>query len=307
MQALCQRASANGCSGNVELAVLEAIERQLDLVFDTPKPFLKWAGGKTAVLPLLRALLPDGVERLRHIEPFVGGAAMFFGLQPRTAILSDINPQLVATYQCVQRSVELLIRRLRELAANHSVEHYYDVRTRYNATRDRVDTIERAAEFVYLNKTCFNGLHRMNRRGQFNVPVGRYQAPRIVDPATLRAASRTLRGVTLRQASFASVLEYARAGDFIYFDPPYDTEAGASGFTQYAAPFGAAQQDALASVYRELDARGCKLMLSNSATLANRERYTGFRVIEIRAPRAISRNAASRGAVTEIVVCNYDC
>jgi DNA adenine methylase len=278
---------------------------QLELEFAAPKPFVKWAGGKSSVLPQLCAIMPAGVEAQRYLEPFAGGAAMFFGLLPRCAVLADINAQLVATYQCVQRSVEPLIERLRELAHGHCREQYYDVRERYNATAERLDTIERAADFVYLNKTCFNGLHRVNRRGGFNVPMGRYHAPRIADAAALRAASRALRDVTLRQAPFTAVLEYAQAGDFVYLDPPYDTELGKAAFTQYAAPFGVAEQDALADVFRALDARGCTLMLSNSDTAANRRRYAGYRVVEIRAPRAISRSAESRGSVTELVVCNY--
>jgi DNA adenine methylase len=270
-----------------------------------PEPFVKWAGGKRALLPQLIPLLPERAAFRRYHEPFAGGGAMFFYLQPESATLSDVNAQLVETYRCVQRDAESLIARLGELQRSHSTEHYYSVRSRYNASIGAHASLDRCADFVYLNRTCFNGLHRVNRRGEFNVPVGRYVDPRVVDAPALRATSRALQGVSLQHASFGSSLDSARPRDFVYFDPPYEPLPGRKCFTQYDAPFGPAEQDALADVYRELDRRGCKLMLSNSATPANRSRYRGYRIVEVLAPRSIGRDGSSRGPVTELVVINY--
>jgi len=270
-----------------------------------PEPFVKWAGGKRSLLPQLTPLLPEGVACRRYHEPFAGGGAVFFKLRPECAWLSDVNEQLVEAYRCVQRDVEPLIARLGELQRCHSTEQYYHVRKRYNASRGAAATLERCADFIYLNRTCFNGLHRVNRRGEFNVPVGRYVDPRVVDAPALRATSRALQGVSLKHTSFAAILDAARPGDFVYFDPPYEPLPRRKSFTQYDAPFGPAEQDALADAYRELDRRGCLLMLSNSDTPGNRRRYQRHRIVEVQAPRSIGRDGASRCAVTELVVINY--
>jgi DNA adenine methylase len=268
-------------------------------------PVVKWAGGKGRLLQKLRPLLPADVSSRRYLEPFLGGGAMFFGVAPRAAVLCDVNARLVTTYRCVQHDVEPLIEQLRRLARGHGEQRYYNaVRKRFNA-RGGLSDVELAAAFIYLNKTCFNGLYRVNRRGEFNVPMGRYSNPKILDADVLRAASRALRDAELRHISFESLLEYARPGDFIYFDPPYDVEPGRPSFTQYDAPFGPAEQDALAEVYRALDARGCAVMMSNSDTRANRARYAAYHLVELSAPRAIACNAAGRGPARELVIRNY--
>jgi DNA adenine methylase len=206
----------------------------------------------------------------------------------------------------VQRTATALCAALRALACRHTVEQYYAVRKRYNATTP-ADGLPRCAQFIYLNKTCFNGLHRVNRRGEFNVPAGRYANPRILDEDVLRAASHALGAAQLMCGSFEEVLQTARAGDFVYLDPPYDVENDAAGFTAYAAsPFGPSAQDALAHVFQALDRRGCKLLLSNSATRANRDRYAGYQITEVVAPRSISRSADQRHAVVELAVRNYN-
>lgn len=268
-------------------------------------PFVKWAGGKGRLLSQLRPLLPRGVGRMRHVEPFVGGGALFFFRRPERAMLTDINPALVGAYSAVRDDVDAVIRALRELAARHSKENYYEVRALYNQNR-RVSTAKRAAMFIYLNKTCFNGLHRVNRRGEFNVPVGSYKNPRILDEYGLRAASVALRGTQLRCASFESLLEHAKPGDFIYFDPPYEPLSETASFTSYARDgFGREEQVRLRDVYKALDRRGCKLMLSNSDVPFIRGLYSDFQIDIVAAPRAINCNATKRGKVTEVVVRNY--
>lgn len=268
-------------------------------------PFVKWVGGKGRLLSQLRPLLPRGVARMRHVEPFVGGGALFFSRLPSRALLTDVNPSLVGTYTAIRDDVAGVIRALGTLAARHSKENYYEVRTRYNHG-SRVSSAKRAAMFIYLNKTCFNGLHRVNRKGEFNVPVGAYKNPRILNEAALEAASEALQGAILRCASYESLLEHAKPGDFVYFDPPYEPVSRTASFTSYARDgFDREDQTRLRDVYKALDRRGCKLMLSNSDVPFIRELYSEFDVGTVAAPRAINCDATKRGKVSEVVVRNY--
>ena len=268
-------------------------------------PFVKWAGGKGRLLSQLRPLLPRGIDRMRHVEPFVGGGAMFFSRQPPRALLTDINPALVDTYSAIREDVDRVIEALQELAAGHCKERYYQVRERYNRRRS-VAVPRRAAMFIYLNKTCFNGLHRVNRKGEFNVPYGSYKNPRILNEDGLRMASRVLRAAELQCASFEALLEHAKPGDFIYFDPPYEPVSPTASFTSYSQNgFSREDQKRLCEVYGALDRRGCRLMLSNSDVPFIRNLYRDFKLDVVAAPRAINCNAGKRGKVTEIVVRNY--
>jgi DNA adenine methylase len=268
-------------------------------------PIVKWAGGKSRLLSQLVPLLPPGVELMRHVEPFVGGAAMFFALSPARALLCDINPALVNVYQAVRDHVESVIAELERLSRAHDARAYYRVRERYNRAR-KVEPIERAAMFIYLNKTCFNGLHRVNQKGEFNVPMGRYKDPRILHAEALRAASRRLQDATVRCAGFETLLTYARPGDFVYFDPPYEPVSDTASFTSYAQDgFGREDQLRLRDVYAALDRRGCKLMLSNSDVPFIRDLYRDFQLDTVSAARAINCNAKKRGPVQELVVRNY--
>jgi len=269
-------------------------------------PIVKWVGGKGRLLAQLGPLLPPAAEERRHVEPFMGGAAMFFARRPERALLSDVNPELVGVYQAVRDDVEGVISALSQLASGgHSAEAYYGVRTRYNTERRATQT-KRAAMFLYLNKTCFNGLHRVNRRGEFNVPAGKYKNPRIVDVDNLRAASAALGSAEIRRAGFEELLGSARPGDFVYLDPPYVPMSTTASFTAYAQEgFGPADQERLRDVYRELDRRGCRLMLSNSDVPFVRELYREWRIDVVMAPRAVSCDGAKRQSVAEVVVRNY--
>jgi DNA adenine methylase len=269
-----------------------------------PAPILKWVGGKSRLLPQLTPLLPAGVERIRHVEPFLGRGAMFFARRPRSALLSDSNPQLCATYRAVRDQLGQVIGELRALAQRHSVEHYYAIRDRYNARAD--SAAELAAMFVYLNKTCFNGLQCMNRRGEFNVAAGRYETPRIVDEALLYAASCELQSVELVCADFEMLVDRAQSGDFVYLDPPYEPVSATANFTAYSqARFDRDDQVRLRSVFEALNRRGCKLMLNNSDVPFVRELYAQFRADRVKARRAINCDVSRRGAVSEVVVRNY--
>jgi DNA adenine methylase len=254
-------------------------------------------------------MLPEGVEFRRHIEPFVGGGAFYFFRQPRRGVLCDVNADLIETYQAIQQNVTGVVDELRELAREHSSDFYYQVRDRYNRASARASETPRAtraAMFIYLNKTCFNGLHRVNREGHFNVPMGRYTNPRIVDEVGLQAASRALANAEIRCQSFDALLDIAKPNDFVYFDPPYEPVSPTANFTSYASQgFGRFDQERLYEVFEALDRRGCVLMLSNSDVPFIRQLYRRFSIATIAAPRLISCNAQSRTQVTEVVVRNY--
>jgi DNA adenine methylase len=269
------------------------------------RPFLKWAGGKTQLLPQFERLYPRRHVR-RYLEPFLGSGAVFFHAQPRLlpqqSILTDNNDDLIATFSAVKSHVDALIEHLTILKQSHSQDHFYDVRQ-----QQPTGLVERAARLIYLNKTCFNGLYRVNSRGEFNVPFGRYANPGIVDVPALRAASSQLQNADIRVAHFAEVFESADEGDFVYFDPPYQPLSDTAYFTSYTrAPFSEDDQAQLAEVYRALDTRGCLLMLSNSDTPLIRDLYTGFDVKTVLARRNINSKADRRGPINEVVVLNYD-
>lgn len=265
-------------------------------------PIVKWVGGKTRLLPELLARMPQQFNR--YYEPFVGGAALFFKVAPARAVLNDFNPDLVNVYRTVAKDVEGVIRRLGVHRKHHNEEHYYSLRARWNDERLSWTDLDRAAGFIYLNKTCFNGLWRVNRSGNFNVPMGRYQDPPICNTDALRAAAKVLRRVDeVREGSYVNAVKDAKAGDFLYFDPPYDPVTTTANFTGYTTgSFSSDDQRELAETAKKLVARGCKVMLSNSDTPFIRSLYKGFKIDRVRCGRAINSNASKRGDVDEVIV-----
>ncbi|MBN1771491.1 MAG: DNA adenine methylase [Deltaproteobacteria bacterium] len=264
-----------------------------------PRPFLKWAGGKGQLLEQYAPLFPKRYKR--YLEPFVGGGAVFFHLRPPRAVLSDGNGELIDCFRAVREEVRAVVAALR--LHRYERDHFYAVRALEPET---LTLAERAARTIFLNRTCFNGLYRVNSKGRFNVPFGRYANPTIVDPDNLRACSRVLRRARIECAPFQAVLGEARRGDFVYFDPPYHPRSKTSYFTSYGpGGFTADDQRELARVYATLDRRGVLVMLSNSDTPLIRELYRGFRVVEVQANRAINSKGGRRGAITELVVLNY--
>jgi DNA adenine methylase len=266
------------------------------------RPIVKWAGGKTRLLASLKPHVPKQVRT--YVEPFAGGAALFFALAgeaPRrfeNAILCDANPELVVCYRAVQRHVDDVIAALGK--------YRYD-RTLYYKTRDkdtaRMADVDRAARFIFLNRTCYNGLWRVNAKGKFNVPFGRYSAPRICDPDALRAAAWALAGATIHNGDFTTVTRELGAGDFVYFDPPYVPVSKTADFTSYAAGgFGASDQARLVSEIRRLRTVGARVVLSNADTPETRALYKGFKKLTVEAPRPINSNAQKRGPARELVV-----
>lgn len=285
---------ANACSAFVEPRLRERAG-----------PFLKWVGGKGKLVPQLHARLPPRMELRRHVEPFLGGGALFFSCCPPRALLSDVNADLVETYLAVRDAVDEVLIALDRLADAHCELAYYGARERYNR-REHGNSAARAALFIYLNKTGFNGLYRVNARGQFNVPMGRYTSPSIVDPKKLRAASERLRSVELRAVSFEALVRIVGTGDFVYLDPPYEPVSRTANFTSYtAAGFTRGDHVRLSEVFRALDGRGAKLMLSSSDVPFIRELYRGYRIEHVMAARAVSSCPGSRGPVRELVIRNY--
>jgi DNA adenine methylase len=240
----------------------------------------------------------------RYFEPFAGGAALFFRLAPRRAVLADSNADLIALYTAIAADANAVIRRLQMHREVHDEHHYYAMRAKWNEHHLSWPAPERAAAFIYLNKTCFNGLWRVNRAGAFNVPIGRYTDPPICVPDALRAAATVLARAELRCADYTTAIHDARAGDFLYFDPPYDPVTTTANFTSYSAGgFAADDQRELARTAKALVERGCKVMLSNSDTPFIRSLYKGMRVERVKCPRAINSNAQKRGDVDELVIC----
>jgi DNA adenine methylase len=269
------------------------------------EPFLKWVGGKRRLLPTLRSFLPSDLRTRRYVEPFLGGGAMFFALRPQHAAISDVNVDLVETYRVVRDETEDLVDRLDQLERAHSADAFYAARDRFIA-RPRIRALERAALFIYLNKTCFNGLYRVNRAGLFNAPIGRYAKPCIADAPRLRAAAAALRDADLRCAGFSDTLAHVADDDFVYLDPPYVPLSRTKNFVAYdAAGFSHDDQVRLAASFHELHRRGAKVMLSNADAPLVHALYEGFDIQRVLAPRAINCRAAQRGAVHELVIRNY--
>jgi DNA adenine methylase len=265
-------------------------------------PFLKSAGGKRSLLPEIREHVPASFRR--YFEPFVGGGALFFDLYEagrvhgRDGYLGDANIHWMMAYETVRDDVDDLIAALMSHTAKHSVEHYYAVREQSPTSRLAI-----AARAIYLNRTCFNGLHRVNRAGKFNVPIGRYANPTICDEANLRACSVALQGVELARGDFASVMAHARAGDFVYFDCPYVPVSASSSFTGYTSGgFDWTDQERLASCARRLKKQGVRVLLSNADHLSVRRLYEGFDVQRVEARRNINSKAGKRGAVGELLI-----
>ena len=272
------------------------------------KPFLKWAGGKRQIVPLIENNLPKNYNYQTYYEPFLGGGALLFTLQPKKAVINDSNPELINCYKVVKDSVDELIDNLK-LHKNNE-EYYYAIRDwdREESFRDRTP-VERASRIIFLNKTCYNGLFRVNSQGQFNVPFGKYKNPNILDLAVLKAVSKYFNDnqIKILNLDFQDVLKDAKRSDFVYLDPPYDPVSDTASFTGYDVNgFNKDEQIRLKETFDNLDKRGCKVLLSNAYTNFIRDLYKDYTHIKISAIRAINSNAKKRGKVDEILVKNYD-
>lgn len=274
------------------------------------QPFLKWVGGKAQLLAQFDEFFPTDITR--YFEPFIGGGAVFFHLKHRfprmRAFLRDINPELINTYRAVRDCPRELMQQLDAHAAEFKAKgdaYFYFVRGQHYLTGDDKKIVERAARMIFLNKTCFNGLWRVNASGKFNVPVGSNKNPNLYNEENILAGSRALEGVDLAVQDFRKTLNQTRLGDFAYVDPPYYPVSATASFTSYAKEdFGEGEQHELHAVFAEAARRGAHLMLSNSDTPFIRKRYRDFQIHTVQARRAINCDGSKRGQVNEVVVTN---
>lgn len=318
---------------------MASISSQMELPFinnlkPTAKPFLKWAGGKGQLIDQIERTLPMELYNghiTKYAEPFIGSGALFFFMANKFQLtdyfIADINKDLILTYQVIQQRVEELIQQLKEIQSDYLLlppaqreAYFYQVRTDFNdmqtATRYKATTsasIQRVAQLIFLNRTCFNGLYRVNSRGAFNVPFGRYKKPKICAAKNLRRVSHLLQLCQIHHGDFTTCRHFVDAQTFVYFDPPYRPLNQTASFNAYAAKrFDDDEQIRLAHFYQELDQQGAKLMLSNSDPHNEdptdnffHEIYKDFTIQKLYAKRSINSNGAKRGAITEILVTNY--
>lgn len=267
--------------------------------------FLKWAGGKKQLLPQFRSLFPRNITT--YIEPFLGSGAVFFYIKKhyniKNAILSDINEELTTCFKVVRDNPDALIKLLKKYRVTHNKEFYYKMRL---LNPNSLSDLEKAARLIYLNKTCFNGLYRVNSKGEFNVPMGSYKNSDIVSENKISRASLLLKKTVIKSMPFSKIEALAKSGDFIYFDPPYFPISKTSAFTSYTrTSFMEKEQLELAELFKRLDKKGCLLMLSNSNSDFILYLYKGFKIKLVDAKRVINCDATKRGKIKEIVVTNY--
>lgn len=281
------------------------------IINEKPKPFVKWVGGKRQLLKqfkLMNLYPPEKFdpEKNRYFEPFVGGGAVFFDLLPKKAFLSDMNFELVTTYNVIKSDVESLIKLLKK--HNHNKEYFLKVRAK---KVEELTPLQIASRFIYLNRAGFNGMYRVNSRGEFNVPFGDNKNPLICGEENLRKISHALKNVEIKHQDYKHVLKKARKGDFIYFDPPYHPVSKTSTFTSYTANgFTENDQIELRDIFAELSERGCFVMLSNSDAPFINKIYSeikkdGVRISKVDAGRAINSKGSGRGKIKEVLVTNY--
>jgi len=269
-----------------------------------PKPFVKWAGGKTQLLDKLYENIPETFNT--YYEPFLGGGALFFFLYSNglisKAILSDLNDELINAYLVIKSKVYDLIEELkRDNFYINEKKRYYEIRS-----WEPEDPVQRAARFIYLNKTAYNGLYRVNRQGKFNVPFGRYKNPKILDEENLLAVHEALQIADIFVSDFEEAVKSAKSKDFIYFDPPYQPLSKTSNFTSYTKnAFSKIEQIRLSKVFKKLHNQGCYVLLSNSYTSFIKMLYSEFTIITVYARRAINSKADGRKPIAEVLIKNY--
>lgn len=266
-------------------------------------PIVKWVGGKRQLMFELLKNMPKSYNR--YFEPFIGGGALFFELQPDNAYISDMNEELINLYQVVRDEVDELICDLQK--HDISKEYFMEIRNvdRTEEYQNWSD-VQKASRFIYLNRTCFNGMYRVNSKGEFNVPFGHYKNPRILDENNLVNCSNLLQGIEIKHADFSEILKKVKKGDFVYFDPPYVPLSETSSFTSYTKEgFDIDMQFKLRDVCDELDTMGVNFLLSNSDTKLVNDLYENYNIKKVFASRQINANADGRGKITEVLVRNY--
>lgn len=272
------------------------------------KPFVKWAGGKRSIIDKLMSLVPENFKT--YYEPFVGGGAMLYELQPKKAVINDYNAELMNVYECIKDENKFanMCSELNKHETNHSEEYYYEIRDldRDKKKFNKLADYKRAARTIYLNKACFNGLYRVNSKNEFNVPSGKKTKVNTYDGPNLGIIHCLLNfnDIKLLSTDFEEAVRNAEKGDFIYFDPPYDSDT--TTFNSYTENgFGKDEQKRLSEVFKDLDKRGCYVMLSNYNTKLIKELYKGFNFNYVEAQRNIGASSKNRGKVEEVIITNY--
>jgi DNA adenine methylase len=270
-------------------------------------PFLKWVGGKRQLIPEIVQVLPSAINKMNYVEPFIGGGAILFHLQPQKAIVNDFNTELINVYKVIKNDVEALINDLAQ--HKNDEDYYYHIRALdRNDSFTNISDVQRASRIIYLNKTCYNGLYRVNNSGEFNTPFGRYKNPNIVNEPTLRAVSTYLNSnnISLNSGDYSLVLEDLPKNSFVYFDPPYHPLTESANFTGYIqGGWDESDQIRLREACDELTSKGIKFLLSNSCTNFIKEQYQDYNITVVQATRAVNSNAAGRGNVDEVLITNY--
>lgn len=269
-------------------------------------PVVKWVGGKRQLLTEITPLLPEHFST--YCEPFLGGGAVLFSIQPSKAIVNDLNTDLMTVYQVIRDDVDALIESLKK--HENTAEYFYAIRDidRDKANYQALSPIKKASRLIYLNKTCFNGLFRVNSSGEFNSPFGHYKNPNIVNEPVLRAVNKYFNAnhITFYSEDFSLTLDRLRKGSFVYLDPPYDPVSDTANFTGYnKGGFARKEQIRLKQCCDELTSRGIKFLLSNSATDFIKELYQEYDITIVKAKRAINADAQKRGAIEEVLIRNY--
>lgn len=270
-------------------------------------PVLKWVGGKRQLMKEIQSVLPKTYTT--YYEPFIGGGAVLFELQPNKAVINDINEELINLYSVIKDDVESLIDDLKK--HKNTSEYFYEIREqdRNREAYEKLPQVQRASRIVYLNKTCYNGLFRVNKAGEFNSPFGKYKNPNIVDEVTLRAVSKYFNKADIKiiNCDFEQSLRNIRRGAFVYLDPPYDPVSNSANFTGYdRGGFNRDEQVRLKNLCDKLDKKGVKFLLSNSATEFIKDLYKEYDIKIVKAKRAINSNGNARGDVDEVLVRNYE-
>lgn len=265
-----------------------------------PKPFLKWPGGKQWLVPSIKDFIPKCFST--YYEPFLGAGALFFALEPQKAVISDINKDLINTYLQMRDKVEILIQKLKKL--KYSAEIYYKLRE-----SNPSNPVEKAARFIYLNRTCWNGLYRVNKSGKFNVPFGKYKNPLICDESNLRIISKFLNKTKILSVDFEEAISSAKKRDFVYLDPPYATaeRTNENGFRNYNTKlFSIEDQLRLARVAKKLSKKECFILISNASHPDILKIFSFFKVIKVKKRSLIAGKASSRKEITELLFSNYE-
>lgn len=270
-------------------------------------PFMKWVGGKRQIIGPIEKLMPRNLKRYTYVEPFVGGGAVFFHLQPRNAVINDYNAELINVYRVVRDNPAELLADLRK--HRNEREYFYQIRglDRTGGFGD-IDCVQRASRCIYLNKTCFNGLYRVNRAGEFNTPFGRYVRPNIVNEAVIMAVSEFLNAnnIEIRCGDYDEILDAAGENSFVYLDPPYHPVSDSSSFTSYIqGGWTDSDQIRLREACDRLTGRGVKFLLSNSATGFIKEQYAAYDITTVKAIRSINADSGGRGEIDEVLIRNY--